>query len=72
MLEVLEVTGSHSHVIHVSLPKDDPKRRRPDVSKARELLGWEARIPLREGLRLSLPYFRSQVEATLIEVQETR
>jgi len=47
---VIEVTGSSSDVIHEALPVDDPARRRPDISLARRLFGWEPRVPLREGL----------------------
>ncbi len=55
---VLEVTGSKSTVRFEPLPLDDPKRRRPDVTKARELLGWDPKVELREGLERSLEYFR--------------
>jgi dTDP-glucose 4,6-dehydratase len=60
---VLEVTGSSSKICHESLPKDDPKQRRPDITKARTLLGWEPKIDLLQGLRLSLGYFRMEVAA---------
>jgi dTDP-glucose 4,6-dehydratase len=59
---VLEVTGSESVVRFEPLPQDDPKQRRPDITKARELLGWEPRVDLRLGLGLSLPYFRRAME----------
>ena len=54
---VLEVTGSSSKIRHEPLPQDDPKQRRPDISKAKRLLGWEPKVDLRTGLRLSLDYF---------------
>jgi dTDP-glucose 4,6-dehydratase len=57
---VLEVTGSKSELCFVDLPVDDPTRRRPDITKARELLGWEPRVGLKEGLRKSLEFFRSR------------
>jgi dTDP-glucose 4,6-dehydratase len=60
---VLEETGSRSELIHLPLPSDDPKVRRPDITVAREVLGWEPGIDLREGLRRSVPYFRHLVEA---------
>jgi dTDP-glucose 4,6-dehydratase len=47
---VIEVTGSRSEIVHEALPTDDPKVRRPDISLARELLDWEPRVQLREGL----------------------
>jgi dTDP-glucose 4,6-dehydratase len=61
--KVLEVTGSASEIAFEPLPQDDPKQRRPDITKARELLGWEPRIDLETGLRLSLEYFRDAVIA---------
>jgi len=45
------------------LPPDDPARRRPDITRARTLLGWEPKIALREGLERSLEYFRSSVSS---------
>jgi len=60
---VLAVTGSKSAIVHQPLPQDDPARRCPDISKARALLGWEPKVPLREGLALSLPYFQSCLPA---------
>ena len=59
---VLEVTGSKSKLIFEPLPEDDPTRRCPDITKARTLLGWEPKVSLREGLRMSLEFFsRSMV-----------
>jgi len=58
---VLKVTGSGSRIRHEPLPQDDPKQRRPDITKARQLLGWEPKIALETGLRLSLEYFRTAV-----------
>lgn len=58
---VLRVTGSSSRIVFRPLPKDDPMQRQPDITKARQLLGWEPKIDLETGLRLSLDYFRSQI-----------
>jgi dTDP-glucose 4,6-dehydratase len=58
---VLHVTGSKSVVKFAPLPQDDPKQRRPDITKARTLLGWEPKVDLRAGLELSLEYFREAV-----------
>jgi dTDP-glucose 4,6-dehydratase len=58
---VLEVTGSESELSYIDLPVDDPTRRRPDIAKARSLLGWEPRVGLMEGLKKSLPFFRSKL-----------
>lgn len=62
--EILAVTGSRSEIVRMPLPPDDPTRRRPDITRARTLLGWEPKIPLREGLERSLEYFRSSVAVT--------
>ena len=56
---ILRVTGSSSPIVNRPLPEDDPKQRQPEISKARRLLGWEPRMPLEEGLRLTLDYFRA-------------
>lgn len=58
---VLELTGSGSVVEHRELPEDDPKVRKPDITRARETLGWEPRVDLREGVRRTVEYFRSIV-----------
>ena len=58
---VLQVTGSKSQIVYEPLPQDDPKQRRPDITKARQLLGWEPKIDLETGLRKSLDYFRTAV-----------
>jgi dTDP-glucose 4,6-dehydratase len=59
--KVLAVTGSTSRIRYEELPTDDPKQRRPDIGKARSLLGWEPKIDLETGLKLSLEYFRQAV-----------
>jgi dTDP-glucose 4,6-dehydratase len=56
---VLEVTGSSSEIVHEPLPVDDPAQRRPDITLARERLGWEPVVDLREGLERTAAYFRS-------------
>jgi dTDP-glucose 4,6-dehydratase len=62
--KVITVTGSRSEIKFEPLPQDDPKQRRPDISKAKRLLGWEPKIDLETGLKLSLDYFRKAVEET--------
>jgi dTDP-glucose 4,6-dehydratase len=57
--EVLAVTGAKSGILFQALPQDDPTRRRPDITKAKELLGWEPKIKLRHGLEKSLEYFKA-------------
>src|SRR6202162_5252484 len=61
--QIIKVTGSNSKIVNEPLPQDDPKQRRPDITKARQLLGWEPKIQLAEGLRLSLDYFIKAVAA---------
>ena len=58
---MIAVTGSKSEIRYEPLPQDDPKQRRPDITKARTLLGWEPKIDLETGLRKSLDYFRQAV-----------
>ena len=59
--KVIVTTGSKSDVRFEPLPPDDPKQRRPDISKAKRLFGWEPQVDLETGLRLSLEYFRAAV-----------
>ena len=61
--EILELTGSRSRIVHKPLPVDDPRRRRPDISKARERLKWEPKVARREGLTRTIEYFRGVVAA---------
>jgi len=58
---VQKVTGSCAQIRFQPLPEDDPKQRRPDITKAKRLLGWEPRIDLETGLKLSLDYFQKAV-----------
>jgi dTDP-glucose 4,6-dehydratase len=67
---VLKVTGSTSIVKFEPLPQDDPKQRRPDITKARTLLGWEPTIDLHAGLELSLDYFRAAVQSESTAVRK--
>lgn len=69
MLEFAEriqrLTGTKSQIVFQDLPADDPKRRRPDISKAKAVLGWEPRVPLEDGLRETVAYFKTVVEAPI-------
>ncbi len=62
--EVLRLTGSTAGVTTRPLPEDDPKVRRPDITRARELLGWEPGVTLSEGLERTIPYFRAVVASS--------
>ncbi len=59
--EILRLTGSSSRLIYKPLPEDDPKVRQPDITRARTLLGWEPKVPLEDGLKKTLAYFRDKV-----------
>jgi UDP-glucuronate decarboxylase len=60
--QVIAMTGSNSSLVHAELPADDPRQRQPDISRARALLGWEPKVPLEEGLKRTVAYFRETVE----------
>jgi len=57
---VLEVTGSSSPIVHEALPVDDPKQRQPDITLARELLGWTPDVALSDGLRMTIDQSRPE------------
>lgn len=61
--QVVELTGSPSTIVHKPLPADDPKQRRPDISRTTEQLGWEPSVPLREGLKKTIEYFDAMLRA---------
>ncbi len=58
---MLEVTGSSSEIVHLPLPVDDPTQRRPDITKARDRLGWEPEVDLREGVERTAAWFRANL-----------
>lgn len=58
---IKELTGSNVPIVFEPLPQDDPKQRRPDISKAKNLLEWEPKVPLAEGLQITLRYFQQQL-----------
>jgi UDP-glucuronate decarboxylase len=60
--EVLKICKSESTLKFMSLPQDDPKQRKPNITKAQELLGWNPTIALREGLEKTVSYFRNRIE----------
>ncbi len=59
---ILDLTRSPSRIEYRALPEDDPKTRQPDISRAREVLGWEPRIPVEEGLRKTIEWYRRRAE----------
>jgi UDP-glucuronate decarboxylase len=58
---VVAQTGSRSRIVHRELPQDDPRQRQPDITLARQRLGWEPTVPLEQGLQRTIDYFRSMV-----------
>ncbi|HYM92503.1 MAG TPA: GDP-mannose 4,6-dehydratase, partial [Chitinophagaceae bacterium] len=63
--EILELTGNKVKIIFKPLPKDDPKQREPDITKAKKILGWEPKVSRKEGLRITYEYFKSLPEEEL-------
>ena len=57
--KVIELTGTTSQILHPPLPQDDPKQRKPNIDRAKNILGWEPTIPLEQGLKKTIDYFRS-------------
>ena len=58
---VIDMTGSKSEMVFKPLPQDDPTQRRPDISRAKEKLGWEPTVPLKEGLARTIAYFERKL-----------
>ena len=58
---IVAVTGSRSRIVARPLPVDDPKRRQPDITRARTILGWEPKVPLEDGLPRTIEYFRKKL-----------
>jgi dTDP-glucose 4,6-dehydratase len=58
---ILRITGSSSKIMFEELPVDDPKQRRPDITKARNILGWEPEVPLEQGLKETIKYFKDML-----------
>jgi dTDP-glucose 4,6-dehydratase len=58
---IIEMTGSKSQIVYRPLPEDDPKVRKPDITRARTLLGWEPKVELRTGLTSTIDYFRTKI-----------
>src|SRR3954466_15813761 len=70
--EILKLTGAKQKLISLPLPKDDPKQRRPDITKAREILGWEPKVNRAEGLRITYGYFKSLSAEELRKVEHRK
>lgn len=57
--EIIKLTGTNQKIVYKPLPVDDPKQRRPDITRAREVLGWEPKVARAEGLKITYDYFKS-------------
>ncbi len=58
---IIKATGTRSKIIHKPLPQDDPKQRKPDITKAKKILKWEPKVPLAEGMKATIAYFKTKV-----------
>lgn len=67
--EIIKLTGTDQKVVYKPLPKDDPKQRKPDITKAREILGWEPKVDRSEGLKTTFEYFKSLPRERLHEYE---
>jgi len=70
--EIIALTGTDQKVVYKDLPQDDPKQRQPDITKAREILGWEPKVSREEGLRITYDYFRNLPTERLYEESNHR
>jgi UDP-glucuronate decarboxylase len=69
--QVLDLVGSRSKIVHRPLPQDDPRQRRPDISKAQDLLGWSPRVSLKEGLGRTIEYFDNTLKDESVRARVT-
>lgn len=65
--EIVKLTGTKQQIVYKPLPQDDPKQRQPDTTRAREILGWEAKVSREEGLKITFEYFKSLPQETLYQ-----
>ncbi|MHB1277862.1 MAG: UDP-glucuronic acid decarboxylase family protein [Bacteroidia bacterium] len=65
--EIIKLTATHQKVVYRPLPKDDPKQRKPDITRAQEILGWEPNMKREEGLKITYEYFKSLPESELFK-----
>jgi dTDP-glucose 4,6-dehydratase len=61
--EIIKLTGTDQKIVYKPLPKDDPRQRQPDITKAKEILGWEPRVPRAEGLKITYDYFKEALKS---------
>jgi dTDP-glucose 4,6-dehydratase len=63
---IKRVAGVEGNIVFQPLPQDDPKRRQPDIAKARQVLGWEPQVRLEDGILATLDYFRAKLERAAV------
>jgi dTDP-glucose 4,6-dehydratase len=66
--EIIKLTGTNQKIVYKSLPTDDPKQRRPDITRAKEILGWEPKVSRAEGLKITYEYFKSLPKEELVKM----
>ena len=66
--EIIQLTGTTQKIVYKDLPKDDPKQRQPDITKAREILGWEPKVSRADGLKITYEYFKSLPKDELLKL----
>jgi dTDP-glucose 4,6-dehydratase len=69
---VVELTGTRAPIVYEPLPKDDPKVRKPDITRARTMLGWEPKVHVRDGLARTIEYFRQHVGTPMMAPRTPR
>jgi UDP-glucuronate decarboxylase len=69
---VVELTGSRSRIVHRPRPQDDPRQRRPDISKANDILGWAPKMQLKEGLSRTISYFETLLSDDTVKASIAR
>ena len=68
---IVNVTGSRSRIVHRTQPRDDPKRRQPDISEAQRLLNWQPSVTLKSGLKTTIAYFEEQLKTATLKALPT-
>jgi dTDP-glucose 4,6-dehydratase len=67
--EIIKLTGTKQKLVYKPLPTDDPKQRRPDIAKAKRILGWEPKVSREEGLKITYEYFKSLPQDVIEKIE---
>lgn len=70
--EIIELTGTDQKVVFKDLPKDDPKQRKPDITRAKEILKWEPQVSRKDGLKVTYEYFKNLPKEDLYKYAHPR